>query len=60
MTKIVNELTKEIKDEIAHDNLVIFPTETVYGIGANALSENAVNKIFEVNISILQTENATT
>ena len=48
MTKIVNELTKEIKDEIANDNLVIFPTETVYGIGANALSENAVNKIFEV------------
>ena len=48
MTKIVNELIKEIKDEIANDNLVIFPTETVYGIGANALSENAVNKIFEV------------
>ena len=29
MTKIVNELTKEIKDEIANDKLVIFPTETV-------------------------------
>ena len=25
---------------------VIFPTETVYGLGANALSETAVNKIF--------------
>ena len=34
--------------EIKKDNLVIFPTETVYGIGANALSTNAVEKIFEV------------
>ena len=48
MTKIVNELNDDIKEEILKDNLVIFPTETVYGIGANALSEKAVNKIFEV------------
>lgn len=48
MTKIVKELTQEIKDEILKDNLVIFPTETVYGIGANALSTEAVNKIFQV------------
>lgn len=27
--------------------LVAFPTETVYGLGANALDENAVKKIFE-------------
>jgi L-threonylcarbamoyladenylate synthase len=27
--------------------LVAFPTETVYGLGANALSESAVQKIFE-------------
>ena len=27
--------------------IVIFPTETVYGIGANALDENAVKKIYE-------------
>src|SRR5271168_849387 len=26
--------------------LVAFPTETVYGLGANALSSNAVGKIF--------------
>ncbi len=51
-TEIINELTHEnldkVKKEIASDNLVIFPTETVYGIGANALSEEAVSKIFEV------------
>lgn len=28
------------------DELVAFPTETVYGLGANALSEKAVAKIF--------------
>ena len=28
-------------------SLVIFPTETVYGIGANAFDEGAVKKIFE-------------
>ncbi|MBE5822355.1 MAG: threonylcarbamoyl-AMP synthase [Clostridiales bacterium] len=27
---------------------VIFPTETVYGIGANALDRNAVDKIFKI------------
>lgn len=31
---------------IRNDKTVIFPTETVYGLGANALSENAVAKIF--------------
>lgn len=28
-------------------NTVIFPTETVYGLGANALDEKAVSKIYE-------------
>lgn len=32
--------------EIKKGNLVLFPTETVYGIGANALDEDAVKKIF--------------
>ena len=48
MTTIVTELNNDIKEEILKDNLIIFPTETVYGIGANALSEKAVNKIFAV------------
>ena len=29
-------------------DLVVFPTETVYGLGANAASPPAVRKIFEV------------
>ena len=32
---------------IKSGNLVAIPTETVYGLGANALDENAVAKIFE-------------
>ncbi|MBA5851476.1 threonylcarbamoyl-AMP synthase [Clostridium sp. cel8] len=32
---------------IRKGGLVVFPTETVYGLGANALDENAVKKIFE-------------
>ena len=48
MSKIIssNELDKAIKS-LNKGNLVIFPTETVYGLGANALSYDAVDKIFE-------------
>lgn len=41
--------TEELKvvcNLIRNGEVVIFPTETVYGIGANALDENAVGKIF--------------
>ena len=41
-----DELTTA-KNELDSGNLVIFPTETVYGSGANALSYDAVDKIFE-------------
>ena len=33
---------------IRKGKIVIFPTETVYGIGTNGLDENAVKKLFEV------------
>lgn len=32
---------------LRHNKLVAFPTETVYGLGANALEEEAVSKIYE-------------
>ena len=38
---------KEAAQEINNGNLVLFPTETVYGIGANALNKEAVSKIFK-------------
>ena len=48
MTKVIskNELSLA-KEELDKGNLVIFPTETVYGLGANALDFMAVDKIFE-------------
>lgn len=46
-----NKLDYEKIDEpakaIKSGDLVLFPTETVYGIGANAIDEKAVSKIFE-------------
>lgn len=38
---------KDAANAIKAGKLVLFPTETVYGIGANALDENAVSRIFE-------------
>ncbi|HPZ33040.1 MAG TPA: L-threonylcarbamoyladenylate synthase [Methanoculleus sp.] len=32
---------------LRRDGLVVYPTETVYGLGADALSEDAVRKVFE-------------
>ena len=53
MTKIIDfrekidiNLLDEIKESLKSGKLVIFPTETVYGIGANALDGKAVGKIF--------------
>lgn len=39
---------KEAADFLKQGELVSFPTETVYGLGANALSEAAVKKVYEV------------
>ena len=37
---------EECSDIIKAGGLVAFPTETVYGLGADALNEEAVKKIF--------------
>ena len=48
MTKIINKDELYIaKEALDNGELVIFPTETVYGIGANALDEKTVDKIFK-------------
>ena len=41
--EIIEEFGKMLRD----GKTVIFPTETVYGLGANALDENAAAKIYE-------------
>lgn len=49
-TEIFQDTQESIKvaaQLIKSGNTVVFPTETVYGLGANALDEDAVLKIFE-------------
>lgn len=49
-TILVDPNDKNLMDkcarEIVNGGVVAFPTETVYGLGANALDSNAVDKIF--------------
>ena len=48
MSKVINSDELELAiASLNKGNLVIFPTETVYGLGANALSYDAVEKIFD-------------
>lgn len=50
ITKILTNTAEGIEtaaEYIKSGKTVVFPTETVYGLGANALDENAVKKIFE-------------
>lgn len=44
---ITEESLKLAREIILAGGVVAFPTETVYGLGANALDETAVKKIFE-------------
>jgi L-threonylcarbamoyladenylate synthase len=51
MSIISNCTTSVIKDaatSLINGNLVAFPTETVYGLGADACNEKAVARIYEV------------
>ncbi|HBT59768.1 MAG TPA: threonylcarbamoyl-AMP synthase, partial [Acholeplasmataceae bacterium] len=40
------EIQEQLKQAINQNKLVIFPTETVYGIGGNALSEYSAKAIY--------------
>ena len=41
-------MLKKAAKLIKQGEIVVFPTETVYGIGANGLDEKAVRKLYEV------------
>ena len=49
--KYIKELNKdnlkEIIEVLDNDGVIIFPTDTVYGIGCNQFSIKALNKLFE-------------
>ena len=44
----LNQIITECSEILKKGGLVAFPTETVYGLGANPFNISAVNKIFEV------------
>ena len=48
--KLMNILTKEnlkeIKEILDQDGIIIYPTDTVYGIGCNCYSEKALKKLY--------------
>lgn len=46
--KIEYTKIKEPAEIIKKGGIVIFPTETVYGIGANGLDEKAVKKLYDI------------
>jgi L-threonylcarbamoyladenylate synthase len=46
--KIDNNSLRLAKEIIEHGGAVAFPTETVYGLGANALDDGAVKNIFAI------------
>ena len=46
--KINEEEIKEIANDIKEGKIVVFPTETVYGIGTNGLNEEAIGKLFKL------------
>ncbi len=48
LTEGIDKVTEACADVLSKGGLVVFPTETVYGIGADAYNLDAVNKIFEV------------
>lgn len=39
---------QEIGNQVRNGKIVVFPTETVYGIGANGLDEKAVEKVYQI------------
>lgn len=39
---------KEIGNIIKNGGIVVFPTETVYGIGTNALNENSIKRLYKI------------
>ena len=55
MSKIINWKDKidenelnEVSEVLKKDGVIIFPTETVYGIGGNATSIEVIKKIYEI------------
>ncbi|HJJ36673.1 MAG TPA: L-threonylcarbamoyladenylate synthase [Methanocorpusculum sp.] len=49
----IDEQIEKAVSVLHHDGLVVYPTETVYGLGADALSEPAVRNIYDAKQRLL-------
>ncbi len=45
---LIDEEYKNISNFLKNGNLIIYPTETIYGIGCNALNKKAGDEIFKI------------
>lgn len=41
------DLIERAVQVLSHDGLVVYPTDTVYGLGADAFSDEAIEKVYE-------------
>ncbi|MFH1474012.1 MAG: L-threonylcarbamoyladenylate synthase [Candidatus Aenigmatarchaeota archaeon] len=48
MDKTQNEIIKTAAEIIRKGQIVVYPTDTVYGIGGDATSEEVVRKVYEI------------
>ena len=44
---------QEAASVLHRDGIIVYPTETVYGLGADALSEHAIHRVYEVKQRLL-------
>ena len=42
------EILRNAAEVLRRGGVIAFPTETVYGLGADAMNSNAVKKVFEI------------
>lgn len=43
-----NKAVETATDALLNDKIIIYPTDTLYGLGGNALSEEVIEKVFEI------------
>ena len=43
-----NNAVKKMQDTVKKGKIVIYPTDTLYGIGGNALDRTVVSKIYKI------------
>ena len=48
MKELDDRILEEVALAVQQGKVVIFPTETIYGIGTNAFDESAVERIYKI------------